>query len=100
MAKVLPESLKPPFEFDYSRGAINESIRKEQEWLDSLGEILQFPMGDGAAMYLIVKRTPLTLQHIAAGDAWMLPEWQLRGLTLREIDHMLAQERAIRALFS
>ncbi len=49
------------------------------------GIVLQFPVADGHAFYVVVKEKPLTLQHIPFGDAWRIPAAHVRGLTLRDV---------------
>lgn len=98
MAIIMDVGLACPVVFDYKD--VNGSLKAEQDWMASLGDILHFGQGDGYAYYLVVKRRPLTLQWISIGDDWSLPDWQLRGLTLEDVDHMLASDKAIRELFS
>ena len=49
------------------------------------GIVLQFPVADGRAYYVVVREKPLTLQHIPFGDGWRIPAAHVRGLTLRDV---------------
>jgi len=49
------------------------------------GIVLQFPVADGHAFYVVVKDKPLTLQHVPFGDGWQIPAAHVRGLTLRDV---------------
>lgn len=49
------------------------------------GFILDFPVADGYAHYLVVEVKPLTLSHIPHGDAWTIPAAHIRGITLDDV---------------
>jgi len=49
------------------------------------GIVLQFPVADGHAFYVVVKDKPLTLQHVPFGDGWRIPPAHVRGLTLCDV---------------
>jgi len=78
----------------------NEYVLRMQTWAreqhpsDGLaGNILRFPRGDGYAQYVVITSKPLALMHLAIGDAWDLPDWQLRGLRLTDVKAQLDWER-------
>lgn len=100
MAEILPGSLAPDFEFDWSD--IDGSFQRERDWIDNLEyETIDFPYADGAAIYAVIQHRPhVILQHVRIGDAWRLPEYQLRGLTPDDVDDMLERKRGLRELFS
>jgi hypothetical protein len=50
--------------------------------------------------YLVVKRKPLTLQHIYYMDGYQIPAAHVRGLTLADVDDMVRREKAMRDLFA
>jgi len=52
--------------------------------------VVAIPWADGAAYYLVTKAKPLTLAHIEVGDAWKVPVFMIRGLTLKDILRMKA----------
>jgi len=52
---------------------------------EAAGIVLQFPVADGHAFYVVMKEKPLTLQHIPFSDAWQIPAAHVRGLTLRDV---------------
>jgi hypothetical protein len=101
MAK-LQGSITPPSQFDYSTSDfVTESRRHEaevDEWLkqtaeayrklskgDLVGELIKFLVGDGFAMYMVVKQRPLTLVHINEGDGWQALSATIRGTTLADV---------------
>jgi len=45
------------------------------------------PVADGYALYLVVKESPLTLQHIPYGDGYRAAGATIRGLTLADVEH-------------
>lgn len=98
MALLLEESLECPIPFD--RNDVQGSLDKEWEWLQAQGDVLQFQYADGYAYYLVVKRRPLTLQHIAIGDAWQLPWHQIEDMSLRTVEAKLEEQRKFYALFN
>lgn len=72
---------------------LRREIEDEQKFLKELmdnmltlptgqvvGAVLQFPMGDGAAYYLVTKASPLTVEHIPVGDAWHAGQETIRGI--------------------
>jgi hypothetical protein len=92
-------SLTPPFDFGDFQDAEghwdHEAHQKaESEWLekvkadlraknkgDLVGETVKWSAADGYAVYMIVKQRPLTLKHIATGDAY-----QTNGATISEVE--------------
>ncbi len=87
----------------------------EREWLAELvewclthtdsrseliGEVIGFPRGDGSAQYMVYRTKPLTLLHIPLGDAWDLPDYQLRGLRVKDVQELVRRDRALGELFS
>ena len=72
----------------------------EQRDLDALGDdVISFPYADGKAIYYVKSRKPLRLQHIPIGDAWSIPDYQIRGLRLADVDAMIERKRALARLF-
>ncbi len=87
----------------------------ESEWLEELaewcktntdsrselvGEVIRFPRGDGTANYMVFRTKPLGLLHIPLGDAWDLPDYQLRGLRVKDVRELVRRDRALGELFS
>jgi len=50
-----------------------------------VGKLLRFGVGDGYAVYLVMKAKPLTVMHIPYSDAYMASGILLRGLRLSDI---------------
>lgn len=64
------------------------------------GELVHYPMGDGAAIYMVADAKHNTiLIHCPIGDAWHLPEWQTRGLRKSDIVKQIANKKAMVKLF-
>lgn len=56
------------------------------------GRVLQFPVADGHAFYLVTQDKPLTLQHIPYRDAWEADGALIRGLTLDDARRRLGHQ--------
>lgn len=50
------------------------------------GRIWTYPVGDGLALYVVSKASPLTLQWIPWGDRWEAPYVAIRGLRAADIE--------------
>ena len=68
----------PPCDCNYSEECRNRC----KAALDAIGprNIMRFSVGDGDALYEVVKEQPLTLRHIPEGDAYEAHPALLRGL--------------------
>ena len=64
----------------------------------NIGEIIAFPVGDGAARYMVASMRPLQLVHIPLDDAWNFPQAHL--LTAKEVNSMIESDKAMAKLFS
>jgi hypothetical protein len=64
-----------------------------------VGLVVSFPYADGAASYLVVKESPLTLQSIPYSDAWQLPYSHIRGLRKQDIIENARRHRGIKSMF-
>jgi len=62
--------------------------------------VIRFPRGDGYAQYMVWRTRPLSLLHLPVGDAWDLPDYQIRGLRVKDVRDIVARERGLRELFS
>lgn len=73
-------------------------LRMEDEWRQTLkdwcarfgkgdyaGASWHYPVGDGAAEYVILSLRPLALVHVPLGDAWRIPDVVARGLTAADL---------------
>ena len=61
------------------------------------GETVSFSVADGAAVYMVVKSKPLTLQHVNTGDNYFIPYAHVRGLRLSDIKPDIEWQRKQRA---
>ena len=102
MARLLKYSLTKP-EWEVPIGGANEDWTNSEKAFDKFcteNEVLAFGVADGYAHYLVVKRKPLTLQHIYYMDGYQIPAAHVRGLTVADVDDMIRREKAMRELFS
>lgn len=65
-----------------------------------VGAIVQFPVADNYARYLVTSAKPLKLRHIPYMDGYAINAAHLRDLRLADIERQVAQERATRELFA
>lgn len=65
-----------------------------------VGAILSFPIADGKALYLVDKVKPLTLTPIQFLDGYQIPAAHIRGLTLDDVRHQVARDKAMAAMFA
>jgi hypothetical protein len=59
-----------------------------------LGGIVKFHVGDGYAMYVVIKEKPLTLQLLPFGDAYQADPALIRGLRRVDIEALIQREQA------
>lgn len=101
MARLMLESLRPEGvdrkdgdEYWLRAGALIEELTKKS-WRatesDPTGFLMEFPVDDGFASYVVVAVRPLTLQHVDVMNGYRMPEAHIRGLTLSDV------RRAIRS---
>ncbi len=64
----------------------------------NVGEIIQFPVADGYAQYMVASMRPLELVHIPLWDAWEFEYVHL--LNAKEVQNKIDQQNAINKLFS
>lgn len=50
-----------------------------------VGALVDFPVGDGRAVYVVTKASPLTLQHVPLGGGYAIPAAHVRGLTKADV---------------
>lgn len=80
-------------------------IQDVKDWLHkngfnkkNAGEIIEFPVADGKALYMVVSMKPMRLVHLEVGDAWCFQYANL--LTAKEVQEKIDQRKAIDKLFS
>ncbi len=120
MAEVFttPEGFRDPPSYE-ARDTMQEAFevlhKAEEEWLAELvewchtntdsrseliGEVIRFPRGDGTANYMVFRTKPLSLLWIPLGDAWSLPDYQLRGLRVKDVRELVRSDKALADLFA
>ena len=81
-----------------------QELRQLQHASDTLppgsivGGLLQFPVADGCAHYLVKHDEPLVLQHVPFADAYAIPAPYVRGLEREDIVAELGRRRRFNAL--
>lgn len=106
-------SLKPDFgyfkdaegHYDHDR-----TTAAETKWLDELkaklraknagalvGETVKWSAADGYAVYIITKQRPLTLKHVALGDAYQTNGATIRGFRLQDAKAQVESDRKWKA---
>jgi hypothetical protein len=119
MAKVyrVPDDRPPPaFEDYFGKGksgcwdayekAQQDYLKSLQEWArlrygpsPYIGEIVRFGVGDGNAVYMILRLKPCEIMHIPIGDAWQIPAAHARGLKASDLRGMVERDRKLTELF-
>jgi len=64
----------------------------------NVGEVLNFPVADGSAQYMVASMRPLELVHLELGDAYNFAYAHL--LTSKEVNNKLATQKRMAELFS
>lgn len=108
MAKLHPSDLEWPA---YDENNPIDSAKREDKALaklqkrsDSLpegtvkGALLAFGVADGAAYYVVLIESPLTIQHVPFCDAYHIPYAHVRGLRKADILSNLRYDREMKAL--
>lgn len=103
-----PASIKVP-EFNWEdipayENACNKFIDDLKEFCKSrnnaehVGEVIQFPVADSYAQYMVASLSPVELIHLPLMDAW---EFQyVERLTKKDIIEKIEQRKALDDLFS
>lgn len=60
---------------------------------------LIFPVADGKAIYKVTKLRPLTVCHVAYGDSYVIPNYQIENLTKAQITNLVEGRRKLKRLF-
>lgn len=77
--------------------------KKSAEAMDScsaVGFLMQFPVADGYAYYVITSTTPLTLQHVPYGDAYQAAPAHLRGIRMSDVARAMASDKFMSQLMA
>jgi hypothetical protein len=73
-----------------------KAFLKERGWKHS-GQVIQFPVADGYAKYMVMSMNPLQLIHLELGDAWHFQHINL--MTAQAVQEMVDTEKRMRELF-
>jgi hypothetical protein len=109
MGKVYcpPDEIKVP-EFNWEDIPAYEAANKKfiedlKQWCvnrnnaEHVGEVIQFPVADGYAQYMVAALSPVELIHIPLWDAW---EYQyVERLSKKDIVEKINQRKAMDNLF-
>lgn len=109
MARLASTSLtidRPPLELGWDKhrrwwddALASITTNLDPNAADLTGSLLRFQRADGYAFYLVTKHKPLTLQHVAIGDAWWVEPETIRGLLERDVRQQLQRAAAYKQLF-
>ena len=114
MAKLAPRPCPGDWEWHKDEGSnswgkrtdvLFEELQKKSSAVnidkgEVVGILLQFPIADGYACYVVSKARPLTLQHVPISDAWQIPMAYLRGIRKNDVLLQAHRRREIAKLFS
>lgn len=64
-----------------------------------VGGVIDFPVADGKAQYMVLSTTPLQLIHLNYGDGYGVDEITLRGLRLADVKQLVNRNRKLAELF-
>jgi hypothetical protein len=73
-------------------------IEKYKRTGANVGEIIQFPVADGYAMYMVSSMKPLELIHLPFGDGWSFQYVHL--LKAKDVQQKIDQAKALTKFFS
>lgn len=71
---------------------LKEELRAKSEG-DLVGERVKWSAADGYAVYIITKQRPLTLAHVALGDAYQANGATIRGFRLQDAKAQVRADR-------
>lgn len=100
-----PEEIKLP-KFNWKSWVEDEEVylKELKDWCfknsnskKNVGEIINIPHADGYAKYMVFSMKPLSLIHIATGDAWNSQYAEL--LTPKKVNEMIENEKKLKELF-
>lgn len=71
---------------------------KKRNNAEHIGEVIQFPVADGYAQYMVAALSPVELIHLPLWDAWEFD--YVSRLTKKDIVEKINQRKAMEKLFS
>ena len=77
---------------------VKEHIKKLGYDEPETGEIIDFPVADGKALYMVITCKPLMLVHLPLGDAWHFE--YAKNLTAKDVRQKIAGRKALDKLFA
>ena len=100
----------PPVEIKHPEFTAKDYFKAEENYINAVvawakqhgkgklaGEVIQFPVADGYAQYVVFSTTPVALIHLPIGDAW---QYQYANrLTASDIKEKVRQSQAMAKLF-
>lgn len=105
MQTVIPDIFKPEVNYAMVQAAEAEYIQELKQRCeipdgdDYLGYVIQFPVADGYAQYLVVSLEPeVILIHLPFGDGYSFEYEHL--LTIKEVKQKVDSAKAIAKLFA
>ena len=107
MAKIYSSPIKTPkFSFETFRADEERYMSDLKKWVEKnvkkgkyVGDIVNFPIADGYASYMITSLKPANLIHIPLGDAYEIPAAHARGLTAKDLKAYIEMDKTLNASF-
>jgi len=78
--------------------SIKMQARRSNPSCPEAGEVIYFPVGDGNAQYVVMSLKPVTLVHLAIGDAWHFQ--YANRLTAADVRREISRRAALNRIFS
>ena len=106
----VPKEIKEP-DYNFSNYTHKNAEKEEKRYLDEIrnflkvngkkgknvGEVINIPMADSGAQYMVASMRPLQLVHLRLGDCWDSEFASL--LTATKVNEMIARDKAMEKLF-
>lgn len=85
-------------ENDYIDKVIEYAKANSEDNCKECGEVISFPVADGAALYVVMSLKPVEIVHLNIGDSWHSEYAEL--LNAKKIREKIAQRKALAKIFS
>lgn len=77
---------------------VRESLKAGKPGDKYVGEIVQFQVADGYALYMVASMKPLELVHLHVGDAWQFQ--YVHRLTIKDIKQQIDRSKKLDSIFA
>lgn len=100
MASLAASITLPPISYEPGKPFSESEHVKEFDRLCAEHDVIDFPVADGYAHYLVVSVDPPVLSHIDFCDGYRIPAAHVRGLDAADIRAQIERKNALKRLFS